>query len=276
MIPRDFQFSQSSLQDFSTCPRRFKLFYLDRLRWPAVEAEPIREAERLARLGQDFHRLVQQHLVGIQAETLSAYLQTNDADLHRWWQNYLRHRPDWLEAAELYPELTLSTPLLGYRLLARFDLLAVRPDGGFVIIDWKTSQRKARLADPGQRIQTRVYRYVMCMAGQAFNGGQPIDPARVRMIYWYAQFPDEPEEFGYSLAHFQEDEQVLTRLLEQIIASDFPLVEDSKPCRQCVYRSYCGRGEKAGDLSEGLLAREVDEPLEAVSLDWEQIAEIQF
>lgn len=276
LIPDSFQFSQSSLEDFSTCPRRFRLKYLDRLRWPGVEAEPIREAERLARLGQDFHRLIQQHLVGLEAETLSAYLETAEPELQSWWQNYLQYRPDWFEMAQLYPELTLSTPLRGYRLLARFDLLAVRPDGSLVIIDWKTSQRKASGETLPRRLQTRVYCYVMCTAGQTFNGGQPIDPAQVRMVYWYARFPNEPEEFRYSPALFQADDHFLKGLIEQVVDSDFPLVENPKPCPQCVYRSYCGREGRVGDLSERLLELEADESLDAVSLDWEQIAEIQF
>ena len=71
-LPDDFQFSQSSLQDFETCARRFQLRYLRQLSWPAVESEPIQEAERLAQLGADFHRLVHQHLVGIDEETLTA------------------------------------------------------------------------------------------------------------------------------------------------------------------------------------------------------------
>ncbi|MCB0227345.1 MAG: PD-(D/E)XK nuclease family protein, partial [Anaerolineae bacterium] len=88
-LPQSFPFSQSSLHDFETCPRRFKLRYLDRLRWPAVEAEPIVEAERLARLGQDFHRLVQQHLIGLEVETLTAYLTSAEDELRTWWQRYL-------------------------------------------------------------------------------------------------------------------------------------------------------------------------------------------
>ena len=120
-LPQSFPFSQSSLHDFETCPRRFKLRYLDRLRWPAVEAEPIVEAERLARLGQDFHRLVQQHLIGLEVETLTAYLTSAEDELRTWWQRYLAHRPEALATATLHPELTLSAPLRDYRLLARFE-----------------------------------------------------------------------------------------------------------------------------------------------------------
>lgn len=275
-LPPNLQFSQSNLHDFETCPRRFKLRYLDRLRWPAVEAEPIAEAERLARLGQDFHRLVQQHLIGLETETLTDYLTSAEAELQMWWQNYLTHRPEALASAVLHPELTLSAPLRDYRLLARFDLLAVQPNGEFLIIDWKTSRQKPQREHLARRIQTRVYPYVLAQAGSAFNQGQPIDPATIKMIYWYAQFPDEPDQFDYSPQHFQQDEQFLSQLVEQIKHSDFPLVESHKPCHHCVYRSYCNRGENAGPLAELPPEAELETPLDVLALDWEQIAEIQF
>ncbi|MCB0169384.1 MAG: PD-(D/E)XK nuclease family protein [Anaerolineae bacterium] len=275
-LPQSFPFSQSSLHDFETCPRRFKLRYLDRLRWPAVEAEPIVEAERLARLGQDFHRLVQQHLIGLEVETLTAYLTSAEDELRTWWQRYLAHRPEALATATLHPELTLSAPLRDYRLLARFDLLAVLPDGQFLIIDWKTSRQKPQREHLARRVQTRVYPYVLAQAGAAFNQGQPIDPAAIKMIYWYAQFPDAPEQFDYSAQLFQRDEQFLSQLVEQIKHSDFPLVESHQPCHHCVYRSYCNRGDSAGPLTELPPEAEPEAELDVLALDWEQIAEIQF
>ena len=95
-IPIDFQFSQSSLQDFEICPRRFELRYLWQLRWPAIEAVPIQEAERLRQLGVDFHRLVQQHLVGVEEAALTDSLTEAEPDLQTWWQNYLAHVPQTL------------------------------------------------------------------------------------------------------------------------------------------------------------------------------------
>ena len=152
-IPRDFQFSQSSLQDFETCPRRFELRYLRRLRWPAVETEPVERAERLAQRGADFHRLVHQHLIGLDEALLTDYAQNLDAELQVWWTRYLSHRPEQLTTATIYPELTLSAPLRGYRLQARFDVLARQSDGTFLIIDWKTSLKKPTRTVLARRVQ---------------------------------------------------------------------------------------------------------------------------
>ncbi len=273
-----FQFSQSSLQDFATCPLRFELRYLRRMAWPAVESEPIREAERLAQLGTDFHRLVQQHLVGIAEDVLTDSLTEGDADLRAWWQRYLRHRPEELAEAQVYPEVILSTPLRGYRLMARFDLLAVLPGGKYLIVDWKTSLHQPTHDDLARRMQTRVYPYVLAMAGAAFNGGRPIDPARILMIYWYPAALDRPERFDYNLALLQRDESFLGELIEQIKhaaqTTHFSPVEDKKPCLYCVYRSFCDRGEKGGPLVA--LGEDPQELLDVLSLDWDQVAEIQF
>jgi hypothetical protein len=277
-LPATFQFSQSSLQDFETCARRFQLRYLQQLRWPAIESEPVREAERLAQLGIDFHRLVQQHIAGLPEDVLTNSLAESDPALLGWWQSYLRHRPTLAPETRLYPEVMLSTPLRDYRLLARFDLLAAQPDGTFLIVDWKTTLHKPSRDALAQRLQTRVYPYVLAMAGASFNDGQPIDPAAIRMLYWYPAAPDEPEQFEYNTQLRLRDEQYLADLIEQIKhaaqTGSFPMVEDKKACTYCVYRSYCDRGAKGGPVAG--LDEESSMEIDLSGLDWEQIAEIQY
>ena len=276
-LPKTFQFSQSSLQDFETCARRFQLRYLDQLRWPAIESEPVQEAERLAQLGADFHRLVHQHLVGVDVDTLTATLPTTEPELQSWWQNYLAHRPAELSEAAIYPELPLSAPLGGYRLLARFDALVVTAKA-FIIIDWKTSTHRPPRAALEQRMQTRVYPYVLAAAGAAFNKGRPINPKTIKMVYWYPHFPDEPETFEYNRKLQRRDEQLLNDLVDRINHSarhnNFPLAEDNQPCQYCVYRSLCDRGRQAGAMV--VLDEDFQEELDVSALDWDQIAEIQF
>ncbi len=74
-----FSFSQSSLQDYVDCPRRFQLRYIEHLAWPAIETEPLLENERRLREGQQlFHRMVQQHLIGLPVEKLTRMAGTPD------------------------------------------------------------------------------------------------------------------------------------------------------------------------------------------------------
>lgn len=277
-LPANFSFSQSSLQDFEVCPRRFQLRYIEQLRWPAVESEPVEEAERLAQLGTDFHRLVQQHLIGLDEATLAQTVAHAEPDLQRWWQNYLVHRPVSLAEATVFPELTLSMPQGGFRLLSKFDVLARWPDGRWLIIDWKTAHKKPPRSVLERRMQSRVYPYVLASAGTSLNQGRPIKPDTITMMYWYPQFPTEPEKFSYSQKSFKRDETALDRLIERVKAAarqgNFPLVADERPCVYCVYRSYCARDVAAGPLLQQDEA--VETSLDVLSLEWDQIAEIQF
>ncbi|MCJ7584230.1 MAG: PD-(D/E)XK nuclease family protein, partial [Anaerolineales bacterium] len=119
-IENPFTFSQSSLQDYADCPRRFQLRYIEQLAWPAVETEPAIENERHQQEGVLFHRLVQQHLIGLPAEKLARL--ANTPDLRRWWGNWQDFR-SLADLGSLYPELTLSAPLGEHRLLAKYDLV---------------------------------------------------------------------------------------------------------------------------------------------------------
>ena len=139
MIPKGFVFSQSSLQEYSDCPRRFQLRFIEQLHWPAVETEPVLENEHRQIEGQVFHRLVQQQLIGLPSEKISPLARSSN--LNSWWNNFLSFIPT-LNGYTKYTELTLSCPIGEYRLLAKYDLLAVKPGEKAMIFDWKTYARR--------------------------------------------------------------------------------------------------------------------------------------
>ena len=94
------------------------------------------------------------------------------------------------------------------------------------------------------------------------------------MVYWFANFPNEPARFVYSASKSQRDWDSVIKIAEEISAAkDFPLAEDEHPCRFCAYRSYCDRGTKAGEWDEFEGEVEVEESFE---IDFEQIGEIAF
>lgn len=271
-LPADFVFSQSSLQDYLDCARRFELRYLLHVSWPAVESEPMLLYEQHTRQGEDFHRLIHQHLIGIPEEAVSR--QIVDETLKQWWANYRTHAPRSLPA-EKHAEFTLSAPLGGYRLVAKLDLLAVDPGQQFVIVDWKTSLRKPDRQTLAKRVQTAVYRYLVVAAGAYLNGGQAVRPEQVEMIYWFVVEPNSPEHFGYDSTQFNaEHEKLLDVITEIDHRSGFALTEDRSKCLFCTYRSLCERGERAGDFTE-MSPTEV-ETIQDLDFDLDQIAEIEF
>jgi predicted RecB family nuclease len=272
MLPSDFQFSQSNLQDYVDCPRRFELRYLKRLNWPAAEAAPMREQEDHMQRGATFHRLAHQHLVGIDADVLSASI--NDEGVRGWWEAYLKSGLDGLPE-QRYPEITLSAPLAGQRIVAKYDLIAIEPGQRAIIVDWKTSLHRPKRENLEKRLQTTVYRYMLALAGAHLNGGQPIEPEQVEMIYWFAGYPDEPERFSYSAAQFQADAEYLRLLAEDVKAREtFALTDDERRCKYCSYRSLCRRGVQAGNFVE--MEGDLEDETYVSDFSFDQIGEIAF
>jgi CRISPR/Cas system-associated exonuclease Cas4 (RecB family) len=264
--------SQSSLQEYVDCARRFQLRYIERLSYPAVESEPALENEKHLQEGEYFHRLVQQHLIGIPGEQISKL--ANTPNLQRWWNHWQDFRsPGDFGSLTLHPEATLSAPLGNYRLLAKYDLIAIG-DGKVVIYDWKTYRRRPRNEWLSARMQTRVYRALLVHAGAHLNDGQPFQPKQVEMVYWFSDYPDDPARFPYTSAGYKRDWDTLVKLAEEIHdASSFPLTDDRAKCSYCPYRSYCDRGVRAGDVEQAEAETEAEELFD---VNFEQIGEIVF
>jgi hypothetical protein len=303
-LPPTFSFSQSSLQAFDDCPRRFWLAYVEQLPWPAVEASPIQEHEETMRLGERFHRLVQRAEIGIAPTIVAAGL---EPPLSTWFDAYLRHRPADLPDQFVEIERVLSvdvgargerreatssdiafpntefsfnqdaSPSLpaSPRLAAKFDLIAAERGGRVVIVDWKTARRRSDPATLRQRWQSIVYPYVLVEASAALPWG-PARPEQVEMRYWFTVAPGQPVTFRYNAAQHDANRQRLESLLARILAGerevDFPKVADTPTnrkrfCAFCVYRSRCNRGDAAGDLDE------LDDAEEFFAVDLERALE---
>jgi len=273
-ISIDFQFSQSSLQDFQDCRRRFFYRYVERLSWPALETEPALANEVWMRQGSRFHQLVHQYFLGLPENVLSDM--SLEANLSAWWEGFLSHHPVDLEL-ERYPEKLLVTKIAGFTLLAKFDLVVVGEDSSLIIYDWKTSRKPERRDQLLGRLQSKIYFYVMAKAGSVFVNQPEVDPQKIRMVYWYSNRPTEPEEFIYSPEQFLEDEKLILGLMETCASleniSDHPKTDDRNQCRYCVYRSLCDRGERAGPFEA--YGEELPPGFED-TIDLDQIPEIEF
>ncbi|MGH2593803.1 MAG: PD-(D/E)XK nuclease family protein [Anaerolineae bacterium] len=275
-LPPNFQFSQASLNDYVDCARRFQLRYVLEQEWPAVESEPLIERERLADLGRRFHRLVQQHVHGLPVEQLTRSASA-DPDLARWWSNDLRLEiGGWKDVGgdssrrlalptNRQAEVTLSIPFGSHRLIAKYDLLATGDDR-VVIVDWKTERRRPDRASLSRRLQTRVYRYVLAKSDPSLR------PESIEMVYWFAEYPSDPEVLVYDSAQLAADDKYLHELvagIERRTEDIWPLTPDERKCRFCTYRSLCERGVVAG-VAE---ADPIDVDLE---IDLEEIDEIAY
>lgn len=286
-LPPNFSFSQGSLQALDDCLRLFQLRYIQRVAWPAPLAEPVDEYEDLQIQGQAFHHMVHQSLLGIPAEYLIRSAASNPR-LTGWWRNFQESAPD-LQHFTKYPEISISSPLGNHRLVAKFDLLAINQTtidpaassrARAVIFDWKTSRNRPKRAFQAEKLQSRVYPYVLVKASEAILGF-PLQPEQVEMVYWFANFPTAPMDFQYDQKKFESDERAILKLIATALGlgpQEAPKTDQIKRCRFCVYRSLCDRGTTAASLSDDPELAGDLEPGEEISfdLDFDQIAEVAF
>jgi predicted RecB family nuclease len=268
-LPVDFQFSQSSLQDYLDCARRFELRYILRQKWPAPQSEPVLEREAYMKLGQQFHMLAQQYFLGLPDERLSASVR--DTLLQSWYGNLADAFPLNEIPPTRYSEISLTSNLGEDRLVAKMDLVIIDEQRQVYILDWKTSQKLPRRKYLEARIQSHMYPLAIVQAGEVLTAGSRISPQDVDMVYWFPNFPQHEETFHYSAAKYKEDIEWIGAMIREIRSTregEFELTPNDKLCLFCNYRSLCRRGDQAGDWRK---AEDLQEDLDAAisSIDFD-------
>lgn len=268
-------FSQSSLHDYDVCARRFELKYIEKLAWPALVAEPAGRFEALMKRGADFHQMIHQHHLGVPAENITARIAS--PEVGAWWRAYLDspYARDGAMVGQRHPEVMLHANRYGGRLIAKYDLL-IFTEREALIVDWKTGQHTPSADELRGRWQSKLYPYLLVEAGAAL-AGRRIEPDAVRMVYWFANAPQDAITLPYDAAQHAAIGDELAELVPRINAQTaFDMTTDTRHCRLCVYRSLCDRGISAGDAA----AFTDDAPPfgeeDDVQIDMDQIIEIEF
>ena len=269
-------FSQSNLQDFKECPRRFQLKVINQLSWPAAYLEPLSHLEHATELGNKFHQICHQYFSGI--DPISLEKSISNPDLRIMWESFFDFAKN-IQPDDRFSELILTTPFLGHQLIAKYDLVLRTAEGKTIIYDWKTAKRKPSRSVLSQRYQTFLYPYIFAKAGLSLFDIEELSPDEINMNYWYPLSSEPEENFPYSDHLYSENTKELTetilnidRLMESEIG--FPLTEDLENCSKCIYRSYCERGDRAAEID---IFTEIDqEDLSDVHFELDDIKEIEF
>jgi hypothetical protein len=271
LLPDNFTFSQNNLQDYIDCRRRFLLRHIQKLEWPAIESEPVLEQEQLMLLGQQFHLMVQQKLSGIPEEILSQ--STQSPELLAWWFEFVKLAPDALPGQK-YCEAFYSIPIGAYRLVAKYDLLVIQEDGKATLYDWKTSHHAPKRSTMQQRMQTRVYPYLLAKLAASGSQFVHLDVEQLKMVYWYPDPTIQPIEFQYSSQQFEKDETFLNQLVAEIASlpeEAFAKTLDTEhKCKFCRYRTLCETGVIPGTFTDADPETEDTENL--FDLDFDDLA----
>ncbi len=252
MLPSDFRFSQTSLQDYVDCPRRFQLRYVDAQPWPAVQSQPVLERERHLDLGTRFHRLVERHQLGMEPDTLARTV--DDPQLQAWWSAYLGF--DYLHTmeGERFPEFRASVDIEGHRVVVAYDLLVLRPEGNVVILDWKTHRWPPSAEWFAARMQSRLYPLVLVLAARRGVFGAVVRPEQVSLVYWLVGSSGDVVEFAYNEAQFESDLSYVGSVLRGVdresAREEWFKTADEAQCRLCEYRSLCGRDVEIGAFDQ--------------------------
>lgn len=271
LIEAGHLFSQHSLNTYARCKRRFYLKYVAQQPWPVPEGDDLAEYEAHLARGRIFHQWVARALLGMDMEPMA--VASDDVQLRAWWRAFGRFDLATLPQSLREVELALVVPLGDYRLYARYDLLALDPQGSAVIVDWKTLESVPPYHVLRDRWQTRVYLHALAAAGQVVSGGAPVDPARMEMFYWFADH-EQSVTIPFSQAEQQRNARALLALVEEIAAltaEGFTLTDDLRQCARCNFRTLCGRAAGAPAQAADWLDEEIDFAIDldaAVELDY--------
>ncbi len=255
-----FVFTQSKLQDFLDCPRRFYLKYIEEQRWPAPVTEPQERLEEALRYGQLMHQYIEQHLSGVPHSVIEQQFSTyHNEQLQKWWQVYLTHYQNTIaHMRAIYPEMLLSTHIDEYTLLAKYDVLMTDGSNNLIAIDWKTG----KLPKPSQleeRMQTIVYLLVLYQASTALLNQRP---SSITLRYISLE-SNEIQNFNVTALSVAALEMRILEVIEQIKVSSFDKVINETPCRYCIYRGLCGRGKASWHEDSVAMLSDLDE-----DIDW--------
>lgn len=260
---QDLYFSQSALEIFQKCRRRFQYRYIDGLYWPAkwgIDAEIEKELEK----GRKFHLLAERYYIdgSLQDQIVE------DSELSAWLKRLKRFLPYSKHIISSEQELRCSKKNLKF--LAKYDLLNYNKEKKMIeLYDWKTDKKSLLGKELQNSTQSRFYLYLFKKAGQRYFSDKYDLENNPILIYWNPRFPEEKKIITYTDEDFSNDSHYFENLVEKILNEDkFPMTDNLNICQYCEYRPIC-RGKRTEK-------REMFEEDLDMDLNWEEIEELEF
>jgi CRISPR/Cas system-associated exonuclease Cas4 (RecB family) len=219
------QVSQSSLNLWQACPRKFQHQVLDNFHLPS-------ELNMKMEQGSRFHLLMQQRELGLDITDLAA----SDPQLQNWIEAF-EHNPPVTIEGDRYSEHLRTHRLCTNILTAIYDLLILGTNQA-QILDWKTHNQPISKAVLQSNWQTRLYLYLLVATSDYL-------PEQISMSYWFANTGTT-----VAIAYNQQDRnqtyqeliQILSEMNEADRANYYPqLPLGSERCTKCEFKYRCER-----------------------------------
>jgi hypothetical protein len=264
---QDRHMSAMALSTYQSCALRFRYRYLDNLYWSRAWGATDEDRKALE-LGQNFHLMARRFYAGVDPAQVADPI--DQKQLEHWLGLLQGYNPRTFDR-QYYPELDLRLNRSGLKLMAKFDLVVVQPDGRAIIFDWKTEKRMPKREYLKKSMQTLIYRYMLCAAGGSYSPNGQFKPSDVTMIYWNPSFYTRPIELPYSDAQFAKDELYLQNLIAHILRTPrelFLATTQLSTCQRCEFNMLC-HGRRAEQLD-----RDDEETLFEDTLTWDTLPDL--
>lgn len=225
-------YSQNLLNTFDKCPLKFKIKYLENLRWKKDSIDNEDYYENM-NMGLDFHLICERYFSNIPVGV------DNNNELMNWF-NSLRDKFTILDENIYFTEYEIKMKKDNIRIQAKYDLIIIKPNNKIEIWDWKTENRKLDYKEVCKRMQTIVYMYILGESSlEIFDKDIPLE--NISMNFWQPQFKDDIITINYSENNHRIHEEKIMDITRSLDNFDFNFDFNSELySTQCKYCEFGG------------------------------------
>ncbi|MBW9148275.1 PD-(D/E)XK nuclease family protein [Clostridium sp. CM028] len=226
-------YSQNLLNTFDKCPLRFKIKYLDNVKWKKDSIDNEDYYENM-NMGLDFHLICERYFSNIPAG-----IDNSNIDLMNSF-NSLKGKFTLLDENIYFTEYEIKMRKDNIRIQAKYDLIIIKPNNKIEIWDWKTENRKLDYKEVCKRMQTIVYMYILGESSlKIFDKDIPLE--NISMNFWQPQFKDDIITINYSKSNHKIHEDKIMEITHSLDNYDFSLDFNSELySAQCKYCEFGG------------------------------------
>lgn len=235
---KNFLYTQSSIGTFMQCPLKFRYRYFDGLY--GSDDDTLKDSFEK---GNRFHLLAERYFKEIDAE--GKYIQ--EKELKELFEKLKEKYP--IEAnCRYFSEYEIREKAEKIRLMARYDLIILKPNGRAQIVDFKTNKRKLSKESIEESLQTKIYLYLLKENYKSvFENIRKIK--NIEMIYYQTEYSEENFTVKYDDELHEKNKTFLSETIENIEVFNFDEYgkKEVNHCKVCEFKNFCWKNKKSVD-----------------------------